>query len=108
MTRMVVAIVSHMTDTSIQDYINAREALVQERALLVNKIADIDKALAKAGGSTGSATPVKGPKKGAKGRPKKKRTMSDEGRARISAAAKKRWAERKAQGKGKGSPKAKK
>jgi len=61
--------------------------LHDERASLSKKIAGIDAAIHALNGSSGSAAPVK-----AVAHKKRTWTMSAEGRAKISAAAKKRWA----------------
>ena len=84
---------------SIQDFLKAREALVQERANLVKRIADIekvlgspDKAVARPSAPKPAAKKAKAAKSAKTATGKPKRTMSAEARAKISAAATKRWA----------------
>ena len=81
-----------MKDKSIQVYINAQRELIQERASLVAQIADIDKVLGGRGAAATLAAPKSANPRPAKKATKTKRTMSPEARAKISAAAKKRWA----------------
>jgi hypothetical protein len=80
----------------IKDYVAARMALHQEKERISQRLAEIDQVLgsadeAPAAKPAPASTVAKvAPAKSAK--PKKRGKMSAEGRARIAAAQKKRWA----------------
>lgn len=90
-----VAISTPITDKSIQAYIDAQQGLIQERANLVNRVAEIDRVLG-GGGAAATVTAPKSAKPGTvKTVTKKKRTISPEGREKMAEAARKRWAAKK-------------
>ncbi len=96
-----------MTDI-LKSYLNARTQLQQEKTALESRLHEINRVLNGSVADSSIASPT--PKR--RGRPPKaktvavvadakpkKRRMSAAGRAAISAAAKARWAKRKAAGK---------
>ncbi len=94
----------HMKLDSLKQFVTFRNNLIAEKARLEKRLKDITTAL---GESTPSFTPkaiaVAAPKPARRSRGrrgKKTRTMSDEARAKISAAQTRRWAERKGKKRG--------
>lgn len=100
-----------MANDIIADYLSAQSALLQEKSRLENRLVEISQALNQTapGAPSAVAAPAavvvrRGPgrpkgsgvKTAAPAAPKGKRSMSAAARARISAAAKARWAKVKA------------
>ena len=100
-----------MANDIITDYLSAQSALLQEKSRLENRLVEISQALNQtapaAAAAAAAPAPVvvrRGPgrpkgsgvKAAPPAAPKGKRTMSAAARARISAAAKARWAKVKA------------
>ena len=98
-----------MPDDNIKNFLNAKEALIQERNEIVRRIAEIDDVLARGNGQVSAPATTtrrrgRGRKPGRKPaatapkvKKKTKRKMSTEGLARIAEGARRRWALKKTQ-----------